>query len=292
MASVDSLVAATAVRHERKMASHVCSRCRAASMRTTYFSKECQVRHWKGPGGHKHGFGLTEEDRLIQKFKIMRDELTRLSDVQDSDAILAMAHEALECAQSQIVLSASLETSMAIFSYMGGAFQRKSLYTRAIEMNKQFIALSQAAGDLEWEGVAMCNLGEVYCSIGEYGQALALFERSNIIARRVGDVEGQHVVSKCLGTCCYALAEYEQSLIFFEAMPGGFNVQERAMCHHHLGHHERREGLTNLLESTTNAVKPSRKYHSVSTSLPISTGPNAIGDKVCSVLQLGVVLLY
>mmetsp|Transcript_73434 Transcript_73434/g.119174 ORF Transcript_73434/g.119174 Transcript_73434/m.119174 type:complete len:142 (-) Transcript_73434:29-454(-) len=124
----------------------------------------------------------------------------------------------------------------------------------------------------------MCNLGEVYCGIGEYGQALALFERSNIIARRVGDVEGQHVVSKCLGTCCYALAEYEKSLIFFEAMPGGFNVQERAMCHHHLGHHKR-------------AVALSRKYHSVSTSSPISTGPNAIGDKVCSMLQLGDVVV-
>jgi len=155
---------------------------------------------------------------------------------------------------------------------MGGAFQRKSLYTWAIEMNTQFIALAQAAGDLVWEGVAMCNLGEVYCGIGEYGQALALCERSNIIARRVGDVEGQRVVSKCLGTCCYALAEYEKSLIFF-------NVQERAMCHHHLGHHKC-------------AVALSRKYHSVSTSLPISTRPNAIGDKVCSMLQLGVMLLY
>jgi len=64
-------------------------------MRTTYCSKECQVRHWKGPGGHKHGCGLSEEDRLIQKAKVMRDELTRLNDAQDSDAILAMAHEAL-----------------------------------------------------------------------------------------------------------------------------------------------------------------------------------------------------
>jgi hypothetical protein len=81
-----------------------------------YCSKECEVRHWNGPGAHKNGCGLSEDDHLIQKAKDMRDEVTRLNDEQDSDTILVMAHEALECAQSQIVQPASPETSMVMFS--------------------------------------------------------------------------------------------------------------------------------------------------------------------------------
>jgi len=100
---------------------------------------------WKGPSAHKHGCGpsgcgLSEDARLIQKAEDVRGKLSRLSDVDNSAATLAMEDEALECAQSQIVQSASPHTSMAIFSYLGAAFRMKGSYQRAIAMSKLHIA--------------------------------------------------------------------------------------------------------------------------------------------------------
>jgi len=45
----------------------LCTRCRAVDMRTIYCSKECQVHHWRGQGGHKHDCGQVAKDARLRR---------------------------------------------------------------------------------------------------------------------------------------------------------------------------------------------------------------------------------
>ena len=94
---------------------------------------------------------------------------------------MVMEHEALKSEHDASVQSASpgsAATSTAIFSYLASAYEFKGLYHRAIEMDELHRDGAKASKNREWEGIACCNLGDVYIRMGQHEKALALFTTS------------------------------------------------------------------------------------------------------------------
>ncbi len=97
---------------------------------------------------------------------------------------------------------------------MGSTLGNLGQYKEAIALYEQQLEIFQEIGDRQGEGVTFGNLGIAYSNLGQYQQAIALLEQRLEIAREIGDRQGEGNAIGSLGNAYLRLGQYQQGIAF------------------------------------------------------------------------------
>ncbi|MGJ3251911.1 MAG: tetratricopeptide repeat protein [Elainellaceae cyanobacterium] len=99
---------------------------------------------------------------------------------------------------------------------LGIAYRNLGDYQQAIDLYEQYLAIAREIGDRRGEGNALGNLGLAYWSLGDYPQAIDLYEQQLVIAREIGDRRGEGNALGNLGITYDNLGDYQQAIDLYE----------------------------------------------------------------------------
>ncbi|HEY9817908.1 MAG TPA: CHAT domain-containing protein, partial [Candidatus Obscuribacterales bacterium] len=85
-------------------------------------------------------------------------------------------------------------------------------YQEAIALYEQRLVIAREIGDRRGEGAALGNLGNAYRNVGQYQEAIALYEQQLVITREIGDRQGEGSALGNLGVAYNSLGQPEQAL--------------------------------------------------------------------------------
>jgi tetratricopeptide (TPR) repeat protein len=103
-----------------------------------------------------------------------------------------------------------------LLNSLGVAYGRLGEYGQAIGLFEEGLEIARRLGDARSEEAALGNLGIAHKSLGEHSQALKLYEQVLAIARRIGDLQGEGNVLGCIGAIHAAQGEHRQALHLHE----------------------------------------------------------------------------
>jgi tetratricopeptide (TPR) repeat protein len=89
-------------------------------------------------------------------------------------------------------------------------------YTEALRVFNQALALHRTIGDRAGEAASRYNLGVVYHSLGNYEMASQLFEKALTLHQSIGDRRGQAASFYQLGFLHHRLDDYSKALVFLD----------------------------------------------------------------------------
>ncbi|MBW4653748.1 MAG: CHAT domain-containing protein [Kaiparowitsia implicata GSE-PSE-MK54-09C] len=99
---------------------------------------------------------------------------------------------------------------------LGIAYVDLGQYQEAIALYEQSLAIAREIGDRQGESNALGNLGNAYLSLDQYQQAIDFYEQSLVIAREISDRRGEGSALNSLGIAYVALGQYQQAIDFHE----------------------------------------------------------------------------
>ncbi len=108
------------------------------------------------------------------------------------------------------------ETEQKLLAELANLFYSISEYRKAIEYDKQSLAISREIGDRLGEGASLGGLGLTYYSLGEYRKAIEYHEQSLAISREIGDRSGESNSLGSLGSTYAGLGEYRKAIEYHE----------------------------------------------------------------------------
>jgi len=98
---------------------------------------------------------------------------------------------------------------------LGNCYCSTGDYGRAREMHEQCREICEALGDRVGVAAACANLGFCHLSTGEYGQARELNQQARAICAALGDRTGLSMACGNLGRCCLNTGDYGQAISHF-----------------------------------------------------------------------------
>ena len=87
---------------------------------------------------------------------------------------------------------------------------------RAVKAYAAAVEKWREIGDQRWEGQTLNNLGNIYVTLSQYGQAREAFERALLITRETGNRNGEGLVLHNLGNVYRNLSQYRKALDYYE----------------------------------------------------------------------------
>jgi tetratricopeptide (TPR) repeat protein len=112
------------------------------------------------------------------------------------------------------------KTKGDLLNRLGLLYDSLGKYDLALKCYQQSLAIQQAIGDKQGEGVTLNNIFHIYKVRGDYNTALRYLEQSLLIRQRIGDKQGEGVtlnnisqIHKIRGDYDTALRYLEQSLL-------------------------------------------------------------------------------
>ena len=85
------------------------------------------------------------------------------------------------------------------YGNLGNAYCSLGKFQEAIEYHNQGLSIAKEVGDRAGEGKAYCNLGNAYHSIGKFQEAIEYHNQHLSIAKEVGDRAGEGMAYRNLG---------------------------------------------------------------------------------------------
>jgi CHAT domain-containing protein len=85
-------------------------------------------------------------------------------------------------------------------------------YERAINLQRDSLAIAREIGNQAGEGIALGNLGVAYVSLGQYERAVVLYAQRLDIAREIGDLAGEGYTLGNLGIVYASLDQDDRAL--------------------------------------------------------------------------------
>ncbi len=89
-------------------------------------------------------------------------------------------------------------------------------YPEALAKWEKGLELAKKSGNEQAISVFLCNIGIVYCTLGQYEKSLSYFEQALTIKRKIDDRWGESSVLSNIGNTFQNLGQYEKSLSYFE----------------------------------------------------------------------------
>jgi tetratricopeptide (TPR) repeat protein len=99
---------------------------------------------------------------------------------------------------------------------MGTVSQFLGQYQEALNLYQQSLEIQREIGDRSGEANSLMNLGNVYDSLGQYQKALNFHQQSLAIQREIGDIQGEANSLNNLGNVYGSLGQYQEALDFFQ----------------------------------------------------------------------------
>ena len=88
--------------------------------------------------------------------------------------------------------------------------------SRLKNIMKKHLRISKENGDRKSEGTCYGNLGNVFCSLGEYVKAKEYYEKALAISMEIGDRAGEGTWYGNLGTVFCSIGEYVKAKEYYE----------------------------------------------------------------------------
>ena len=99
---------------------------------------------------------------------------------------------------------------------LGNVYCSLGQYPQALDCHQRALAIRRDLGDRRGEASSVGNLGSVYHSLGQYPQALDHYQQALVIQRDLGDRPGEASSLSGLGTVYYSLGQYPQALDHYQ----------------------------------------------------------------------------
>ena len=99
---------------------------------------------------------------------------------------------------------------------LGLAYANLGQYQEAVALYEQQLIITREIGDRQGEGAALGNLGLVYTDLGQYQEAVALYEQHLVIARAIGNHQGEGIALGNLGIAYADLGQYQEAIALYE----------------------------------------------------------------------------
>ncbi|GAB4194382.1 MAG: hypothetical protein Fur006_40060 [Coleofasciculaceae cyanobacterium] len=103
-----------------------------------------------------------------------------------------------------------------ILNGIGFVRERLGQYPEALELYQQALAIATELGDRTGEGVNFNGLGRVYSNLGEFSKALEFYQQALARAKEVGDRYGEGIMLSNIGLVYRELKQYPKSLEYFQ----------------------------------------------------------------------------
>ena len=127
--------------------------------------------------------GLDDKDRSCDVLKALANLAQQLGDIDKAKTLIDKAADLYH-------RDGNLHGELFCKMQSGHLCMLKNALDEAREQYQQAAGICQQLGELRWEAVACLNLGAVYRSLTETGQALASVERAKAIYMRLSDFQG------------------------------------------------------------------------------------------------------
>ena len=99
---------------------------------------------------------------------------------------------------------------------LGVAYSNLGQYQEAIALYEQYLAIAREIGDRRGEGNALGNLGIAYRNLGQYQEAIDLHEQALVISREIGDRRGEGSTLGNLGNAYADLGQYQEAIDLYQ----------------------------------------------------------------------------
>ncbi|MEO1145380.1 MAG: CHAT domain-containing tetratricopeptide repeat protein [Cyanobacteria bacterium J06638_22] len=103
----------------------------------------------------------------------------------------------------------------AALGNLGNAYLSLGQYPEAIALYEQVLVITREIGDRQGEGGVLGNLGSAYLNLGQYQEAIALYEQRLVIAREIGDRQGEGNTLGNLGIAYANLGQYQEAIALY-----------------------------------------------------------------------------
>lgn len=101
---------------------------------------------------------------------------------------------------------------VAALSDLGIIYEHLGEYPQAIKLFQQALLIDREIGHRQGEAAALGNLGITYQHTGKYQQSVECHHQQLAIAREIGDTEEEAKALNNLGTLCYWLGQYQEAI--------------------------------------------------------------------------------
>lgn len=103
----------------------------------------------------------------------------------------------------------NLEWEAMALSNLGGAFKNSGDYCKAVECHEQHLKLAREQKERRWENEALFGLGLAYASFGQFDRAIDLFKERLQLSKELGDLADEAAGFGGLGDVYYQLEKYD-----------------------------------------------------------------------------------
>ncbi|MFE4106135.1 tetratricopeptide repeat protein [Almyronema epifaneia] len=138
-------------------------------------------------------FAQTPEDRLTEADRLLEQGIEQFRVGSQFQAALQTWQTALAIYQNAEVRAAFPQKSRAgegrAYGYMGNAYLALGQYFQAIELYEQDLAIAREIADRTSESRALGNLGNAYLSLGQYRRAIELYEQDLAITQTLREID-------------------------------------------------------------------------------------------------------
>ena len=90
------------------------------------------------------------------------------------------------------------------------------LFRSALNYYKRTLEIHRKIGDVEAEGRALGNLGNIHNTSGQYEEAIAYYKQALVISREIGNVRDEGVVLGNLGIAYKNLKQHAKAIEYLE----------------------------------------------------------------------------
>jgi tetratricopeptide (TPR) repeat protein len=99
---------------------------------------------------------------------------------------------------------------------LGVCYRLLGEFVRAVDLEKQALAIDRAIGDRGGEGVHLGNLASCYYELGQIAQAIELYEQALAIARETGYQTDESILLGNLGNCLGDIGQIARAIDLYE----------------------------------------------------------------------------